>query len=100
MGGSDSGVGQVRPRITEICAAAVGLATTDFRTGAGCTADDVRSDLEHREWECALRILEDISDEHPQSADFWRCLATAAELMHLDRSAAWCHWRPGESLSG
>lgn len=86
--------------LPEILGAAVRLATADFRTDAGCTADDVWRDLGHREWECALRVLEDVSDEHPQPAEFWQCLARAAELMQLERSAAWCRWRGWESLNG
>lgn len=69
------------------------LTTANFRTDAGLTVDDVRRDLDMGEWELALGMLEDVSDEHPQPTRFWQLLADAAILLQLDRSVVWCHWR-------
>jgi hypothetical protein len=86
--------------VPEILGAAADLATEGFTTDAGLTLDDVRHDLDLGEWELVLRMLEDVSDEHPQPVRFWELLADAAELMQLDRSVAWCHWKAYESVNG
>ncbi|MFI7650280.1 hypothetical protein ACIBTZ_29995 [Micromonospora sp. NPDC049460] len=86
--------------VPEILGAAAELATADLRTDAGLTLDDIRRDLDLGEWELALGMLEDVSDEHPQPARFWQLLADAAGLLQLDRSVAWCHWRSYESTHG
>lgn len=79
---------------------ALDLATPGFRTDAGRGADDVRDDIRLTEWEMALSVLADMSDAHPQSAEFWQCLEHIARLMHDDGIAAWCRWRCQESLNG
>lgn len=86
--------------IAEILNEAVDLATEGFTTDAGMTVDDVRRDLDIGEWELALGLLADVSDEHPQPTRFWQLLADAAGLLQLDRSVAWCHWRSYESVHG
>jgi hypothetical protein len=86
--------------IPEILSAAADLATEGFTTDAGMTVDDVRRDLDMGEWELALGMLMDVSDEHPQPTRFWQLLADAASLLYLDRSVAWCHWRSYESIHG
>ncbi|MBR7837062.1 hypothetical protein KDL01_27545 [Actinospica durhamensis] len=85
--------------IPEILSAAADLATEGFTTDAGVTVDDVRRDLGMGEWELALGMLVDVSDEHPQPTRFWQLLADAADILHLDRSVAWCHWRSYESTT-
>lgn len=64
------------------------------------TVKDVWDHLAHDEWEVALDLLEELGDVHPLPFDFWQTLATAAEQMRLDRSAAWCHWRCFETRDG
>lgn len=86
--------------VAEILSAAADLATEDFTTDAGLTVDDVRRDFALGEWELVLRMLEDVGDDHPQTVRFWQLLAEAAELMRLDRSIAWCHWRAYEAVNG
>ena len=86
--------------VAELLSAAIDLATDGFQTDAGLTIDDIQRDLDLTEWELALGMLEDVSDEYPQTVRFWQLLAEAAELMRLDRSVAWCHWRAYESANG
>ncbi len=64
------------------------------------TVNDVWEYLAHDEWEVALNLLEELGDVHPLPLAFWQTLATAAEQMRLDRSAAWCHWRCFETRNG
>ncbi|MHB9756544.1 hypothetical protein ACYBSK_19420 [Streptomyces sp. BYX5S] len=64
------------------------------------TIDDVWNHLAHDEWEVALGVLEELGDGHPLPRDFWESLATAAEQMRMERSAAWCHWRCYEARNG
>jgi len=86
--------------ISEILSVAIDLAVEGFTTDAGMTVDDVRRDLNMGEWELALGMLVDVSDEHQQPTRFWQLLADAAGLLQLDRSVAWCHWRSYESIHG
>lgn len=86
--------------VPEILSAAAGMATADLRTDADLTLDDIRHELDRGDWELALSMLADISDEHPQPASFWQLLAEAAGLLRLDRSVAWCQWRSFESNHG
>lgn len=86
--------------VAELLNAAADLATDGFRTDAGLTIDDIRRDLDLTEWDLALRMLEDVSDEHPQTVRFWQLLAEAAELMRQDQSVAWCRWRAYEATHG
>ncbi|MFB4424389.1 hypothetical protein C5F59_025315 [Streptomyces sp. QL37] len=64
------------------------------------TVNDVWEYLTHDEWEVALDLLEELGDVQPLSPGFWETLATAAEQMRLDRSAAWCNWRCYEARNG
>ncbi|MQY11006.1 hypothetical protein SRB5_11200 [Streptomyces sp. RB5] len=64
------------------------------------TVNDVWEYLAHDEWEVALDLLEELGDAHPLPLTFWDTLATAAERMSLERSAAWCHWRCYETRHG
>ncbi|GAA1924471.1 hypothetical protein GCM10009716_35910 [Streptomyces sodiiphilus] len=69
-------------------------------TQNGITVTDIRDSLDHREWEVALDLLEELGDVHPLPLSFWQGLATAAERMRLDWHAAWCHWRAYETRYG
>ncbi|MGW1533661.1 hypothetical protein [Streptomyces aureus] len=64
------------------------------------TVNDVWDYLAHDEWEIALDLLAELGDVHPLPVTFWQTLATSAEQMRLDRSAAWCHWRCYETRNG
>jgi len=64
------------------------------------TVSDVWEYLTHDEWEVALGLLEELGDVHPLPLSFWETLATAAEQMRLEKSAAWCHWRGYETRHG
>ncbi|GGX39857.1 hypothetical protein GCM10010353_64070 [Streptomyces chryseus] len=64
------------------------------------TVNDVWEYLAHDEWEVALDLLEELGDIPPLPLAFWQTLATAAEQLRLDRSAAWCHWRYFETRNG
>ncbi|MEU7427947.1 hypothetical protein [Streptomyces sp. NPDC040750] len=48
----------------------------------------------------ALGLLEELGDVHTLPLGFWEALATAAEQMRLERSAAWCRWRRYETRNG
>ncbi|MFH8762205.1 hypothetical protein [Streptomyces althioticus] len=64
------------------------------------TVDDVWEYLAHDEWEVALGLLEELGDVRPLPAAFWASMAAAAKELRLERSAAWCHWREGETRHG
>lgn len=64
------------------------------------TVNDVWDYLTQDEWEVALGLLEELGDVRPLPLSFWEALATAAEQMRLDRSAAWCNWRCYEARNG
>ncbi len=64
------------------------------------TVRDVWNYLAHDEWEIALNLLEELGDGHPLPVTFWERLADAAEQLHLEDSAAWCHWRCSEFRNG
>ncbi|WP_066938306.1 hypothetical protein [Streptomyces sp. NBRC 110611] len=64
------------------------------------TVSDVWEYLAHDEWEVALDLLEELGDVRPLPLSFWETLATAAEQMRLEKSAAWCHWRGFETRHG
>ncbi|MFJ8249374.1 hypothetical protein [Streptomyces sp. NPDC094466] len=57
------------------------------------TVNDVWEYLAHDEWEVALGLLEELSDVQRLPLGLWEALATAAEQMRLEKSAARCHWR-------
>ncbi|MFJ8820337.1 hypothetical protein ACIREE_00985 [Streptomyces sp. NPDC102467] len=65
------------------------------------TVNDVWEYLIRDEWEVALGLLEELGDAQASlSLSFWENLATAAEQMRLEKSAAWCHWRCYETRVG
>lgn len=64
------------------------------------TINDVWHYLTHDEWEVALDLLEELGDVHRLPLGFWETLATAAEQMQLENSAAWCRWRCYETRHG
>ncbi|UKY54882.1 hypothetical protein [Streptomyces inhibens] len=64
------------------------------------TVNDVWEYLTQDEWEVALGLLEELGDVQPLPLSFWETLATAAEQMRLEKSAAWCHWRCYETRNG
>jgi hypothetical protein len=61
---------------------------------------DCSQALREDEWDTALGLLEELGDVDPLPLSFWETLATAAEQMRLERSAAWCHWRSYETRNG
>ncbi|MDX3094544.1 hypothetical protein PV417_08215 [Streptomyces sp. ME19-03-3] len=79
--------------VPELLEAASLLAPEAAATENDITLSDVWDYLVHDEWEVALGLLEELGDGHPLPLGFWETLAEAAEQMHLERSAAWCHWR-------
>ncbi|MCI3150547.1 hypothetical protein ELQ39_02005 [Streptomyces sp. GB4-14] len=76
------------------------LVPEETATENDVTAHDVREYLAHDEWEAALGLLEELGDGPPLPAAFWASMAAAAEELRLERSAAWCHWREGETRNG
>ncbi|SCD37310.1 hypothetical protein GA0115245_103613 [Streptomyces sp. di188] len=76
------------------------LVPEETATENDVTVDDVWEYLAHDEWEVALGLLEELGDVRPLPAAFWASMAAAAEEMRLERSAAWCHWREGETRHG
>ncbi|MFE4677115.1 hypothetical protein [Streptomyces sp. NPDC056723] len=85
------------PRLLE---AAALLVPEEIATENDLTVNDVWEHLTHDEWEVAFALLEEVGDGHPLPLSFWQTLATAAEQMRLERSAAWCHWRCYEIRHG
>ncbi|WP_103890082.1 hypothetical protein [Actinacidiphila yanglinensis] len=86
--------------VSELLEAASLLVPEAVATENDVTVNDVWDYLAHDEWEVALDLLEELGDVHPLPLVFWQTLATAAEQMRLDRSAAWCHWRCFETRNG
>ncbi|MDX3353291.1 hypothetical protein PV703_08140 [Streptomyces sp. ME01-24h] len=86
--------------VPELLEAASLLAPEAAATENDITLSDVWDYLVHDEWEVALGLLEELGDGHPLPLGFWETLAEAAEQMHLERSAAWCHWRCSEIRNG
>ncbi|MER5553495.1 hypothetical protein ABT001_17815 [Streptomyces sp. NPDC002793] len=76
------------------------LVPEEIATGNDITVNDVWDHLTHDEWEVAIGLLEELGEVRPLPPDFWETLATAAEQMCLERSAAWCHWRCYEARHG
>ncbi|WP_217553638.1 hypothetical protein [Streptomyces sp. GbtcB6] len=76
------------------------LVPEEIATENDITINDVWDYLTHDEWEVAFGLLEGLGDVHPLPLSFWETLATAAEQMQLERSAAWCHWRCYETRNG
>ncbi|MFJ8692843.1 hypothetical protein [Streptomyces roseolilacinus] len=86
--------------VPELLEAASLLVPAEIATENDITINDVWNYLAHDEWEVALGVLEELGDVHQLPLDFWESLATAAEQMRLERSAAWCHWRCYEARDG
>ncbi|MGF1427221.1 hypothetical protein [Kitasatospora sp. LaBMicrA B282] len=88
--------------VVELLEAASLLVPAELATGNDLTVDDVWEHLAHDEWEVALGVLEGLGDIRRPALDagFWEALAAAAEQLHLERSAAWCHWRCSEARHG
>ncbi|MFK0295406.1 hypothetical protein ACIQU6_33730 [Streptomyces sp. NPDC090442] len=85
------------PRLLE---AASLLAPEEIATENDITVNDVWDYLTHDEWEVALGLLEELGDVRPLPLSSWEALATAAEHMRLEKSAAWCRWRCYETRNG
>lgn len=86
--------------VPELLEAASLLVPEGIATENDITVNDVWDYLTHDEWEVALDLLEELGDVPPLPLAFWETLATAAEQMRLERSAAWCHWRCYETRHG
>ncbi|HEY8482711.1 MAG TPA: hypothetical protein VIL71_23070 [Spirillospora sp.] len=86
--------------VTELLEAASLLVSKGVATADDLTVGDVWEYLRLDEWEVALGILEELGDVGSLPVEFWERLAAAAELMRLERSAAWCHWRCFEARNG
>ncbi|MEU1663051.1 hypothetical protein ABZ547_05470 [Streptomyces sparsogenes] len=72
----------------------------EIATENDITVNDVWEYLVRDEWEVALGLLEELGDVRPLPLGFWETLATAAEQMRMEKSAAWCHWRCYETRNG
>ncbi|MET9513454.1 hypothetical protein ABZX62_34270 [Streptomyces flavidovirens] len=86
--------------VPELLEAASLLVPEKIATENDITVNDVWEYLTQDEWEVALGLLEELGDVHPLPLSFWQALATAAEQMRLEKSAAWCHWRGYETRNG
>lgn len=86
--------------VPKLLEAASLLVPEEIATENDITVNDVWDYLIHDEWEVALDLLEELGEVHPLPLAFWETLATAAEQMRLERSAAWCHWRCYETQHG
>ncbi|MFP8886821.1 hypothetical protein [Streptomyces mangrovi] len=86
--------------VPELLEAVSLLVPEETATENDITINDVWEYLTHDEWEVALELLEELGDAHPLPLSFWETLATAAEQMRLEKSAAWCYWRCYETLNG
>lgn len=86
--------------VIELLESASLLVPEETATGNDITVKDVWDHLAHDEWQIALNLLEELGDGHPLPLTFWERLAGAAEQLHLERSAAWCHWRCSEIRNG
>ncbi|MDT6985420.1 hypothetical protein ACFSUJ_32875 [Streptomyces lusitanus] len=76
------------------------LVEEETATEHDITVNDVWEYLAHDEWDTALGLLEELGDAQPLPAAFWASLAAAARELGFERSAAWCHWREGETRNG
>ncbi|MFG2142093.1 hypothetical protein [Streptomyces sp. NPDC048650] len=86
--------------VPKLLEAASLLVPDKIATENDITVNDVWEYLTHDEWEVALELLEELGDVHPLPLTFWETMATAAEQMQLEKSAAWCHWRCYETRNG
>ncbi|EGE42699.1 hypothetical protein SACT1_3361 [Streptomyces sp. ACT-1] len=76
------------------------LVPEEIATQNDITVNDVWEYLAHDEWEAALSLLEELGDVQRLPLVLWEALATAAEQMRLEKSAARCHWRGYETRHG
>ncbi|MEU1418112.1 hypothetical protein [Streptomyces sp. NPDC005731] len=86
--------------VPKLLEAASLLVPEETATENDITVDDVWEYLTQDEWEVALGLLEELGDVHALPLSFWEALASAAEQMRLEKSAAWCHWRCYETRNG
>ncbi|MGW0876089.1 hypothetical protein ACWD3Z_37245 [Streptomyces sp. NPDC002740] len=86
--------------VPKLLEAASLLVPEEIATENDITVNDVWEYLTRDEWEVALGLLEELGDVGPLPLGFWEALATSAEQMRLDKSAAWCHWRCYETCNG
>ncbi|MFF9884218.1 MULTISPECIES: hypothetical protein [Streptomyces] len=86
--------------VPKLLEAASLLVPEEVATENDITVADVWEYLTHDEWEVALGLLEELGDIQPLPLSFWEALATAAEQMRMEKSAAWCHWRCYETRNG
>ncbi|WP_371625098.1 hypothetical protein OG245_21395 [Streptomyces sp. NBC_01116] len=86
--------------VPELLEAASLLVPEEIATENDITVNDVWGYLAHDEWEVALSLLEELGDGQRLPLGLWEALATAAEQMWLEKSAAWCHWRSYETRHG
>lgn len=89
-----------RMDVPELLESASLLVPEETATGNDVTVQDIWDYLAHDEWEIALDLLEEFADGRSLPLAFWEKLAEAAEQLHLERSAAWCHWRCSEIRNG
>ncbi|MFD9875056.1 hypothetical protein [[Kitasatospora] papulosa] len=86
--------------VPKLLEAATLLVPEEIATEKDITVRDVWEYLREDEWDTPLGLLEELGDIEPLPVSFWEILATAAEQMRLDRSAAWCHWCSYETRNG
>jgi hypothetical protein len=86
--------------VPKLLEAASLLVPEEIATENDITVNDVWEYLTRDEWEVAFGLLEELGDVRPLPLSFWESLATAAEQMQLEKSAAWCHWRCYETRNG
>ncbi|WP_431961416.1 hypothetical protein [Actinacidiphila sp. bgisy160] len=86
--------------VLKLLEAASLLVPEEIATENDITVNDVWEYLAQDEWEVGLALLEELGDVHALPLSFWEALATAAEQMRLEKSAAWCHWRCYETRNG
>jgi hypothetical protein len=86
--------------VPKLLEAASLLVPEEGATENDITVADVWEYLTQDEWEVALGLLEELGDVQPLPLSFWEALATAAEQLRLEKSAAWCHWRCYETRNG
>ncbi|CQR59841.1 hypothetical protein [Streptomyces leeuwenhoekii] len=89
-----------RMDVPELLESASLLVPEETAAGNDVTVQDIWDYLAHDEWEIALDLLEEFADGRSLPLAFWEKLAEAAEQLHLERSAAWCHWRCSEIRNG
>ncbi|MFF8446859.1 hypothetical protein ACF06Q_04080 [Streptomyces leeuwenhoekii] len=89
-----------RMDVPELLESASLLVPEETATENDITVQDIWDYLAHDEWEIALDLLEEFGDGRSLPLAFWEKLAEAAEQLHLERSAAWCHRRCSEIRNG